>query len=413
MLAGLRPSSDSNDHRTTSGRRDRGSSREPSHPNRGSGGPARSPGPPRARRLVDQRRPGRREVGRSERPATLPTTLPPRSRPRRSTSGRCGGRRARVRQFQARDAVAARAPWPRSSKPAGGLRHSDLGHGERVQVEFVSANPTGPDPRRQRLVGAYGDALARVLSRCGWDVQPRVLRERHRRPDPPPRGEPAGPAPWRRGARGGLPGRVRHRPGRRVRRSRRHRRGRPVRGGPILENIRATLDRSASSSTSGTRRPRSRRAAQVDETIAIFRERASSTRQDGAIWFRATELGDSRDRVLVRSNGDATYLAGDLAYHRDKFLVRRFDRVIDIFGADHHGQVASLMAGVAALGVDARQARDQARPARQPRRRAACPSGPGTSSSSTRSSTRSDPTRPGCCRFSTRSTRPRRSTSTS
>jgi len=56
--------------------------------------------------------------------------------------------------------------------------------------------------------------------------------------------------------------------------------------------------------------------------------------------------------VLRKANGDATYLAGDLAYHRDKFLVRGFDRVIDVFGADHHGQVASLRAGVQALGVD-------------------------------------------------------------
>jgi arginyl-tRNA synthetase len=63
-------------------------------------------------------------------------------------------------------------------------------------------------------------------------------------------------------------------------------------------------------------------------------------------------MGDSRDRVLRKSDGDATYLAGDIAYHRDKFLVRGFDRVIDVFGADHHGQVASLRAGVEALGVD-------------------------------------------------------------
>jgi len=56
--------------------------------------------------------------------------------------------------------------------------------------------------------------------------------------------------------------------------------------------------------------------------------------------------------VLVKSNGDATYLAGDLAYHRDKFLVRGFDRVVDIFGADHAGQVKSLTLGVEAMGVD-------------------------------------------------------------
>ncbi len=58
------------------------------------------------------------------------------------------------------------------------------------------------------------------------------------------------------------------------------------------------------------------------------------------------------DRVLVKSNGDATYLGGDLAYHRNKFLERGFDRVIDVFGADTHGQVASLLAGMEALGVD-------------------------------------------------------------
>jgi len=55
---------------------------------------------------------------------------------------------------------------------------------------------------------------------------------------------------------------------------------------------------------------------------------------------------------LRKSDGDATYLAGDLAYHRDKFLIRGFDRVIDVFGADHTEQVASLMAGVEALGID-------------------------------------------------------------
>ena len=69
------------------------------------------------------------------------------------------------------------------------------------------------------------------------------------------------------------------------------------------------------------------------------------------MWLRSTEVGDSRDRVLVKSNGDATYLGGDLAYHRDKFLVRGFDRVIDIFGADHHGQVASL-GPASSLGVE-------------------------------------------------------------
>ena len=77
------------------------------------------------------------------------------------------------------------------------------------------------------------------------------------------------------------------------------------------------------------------------------------TEEDGALWFESKAFGDPRERrVLRKSNGDYTYLAGDIAYHRNKFLVRGFDRVIDVWGADHHGQVASLVAGVVALGVD-------------------------------------------------------------
>ena len=90
--------------------------------------------------------------------------------------------------------------------------------------------------------------------------------------------------------------------------------------------------------------------------------RASSTRRTARCGSAPSELGDDRDRVLVKSNGDATYLAGDLAYHRDKFLVRGFDRVIDIFGADHAGQVKSLTARGRGHGRRAGPARGQARP---------------------------------------------------
>jgi arginyl-tRNA synthetase len=71
--------------------------------------------------------------------------------------------------------------------------------------------------------------------------------------------------------------------------------------------------------------------------------------KDGARWFRSTEFGDQRDRVLVRSDGSSTYLSNDLAYHRDKFR-RGFTHLVDIWGADHHGQVKSLQSGMEALG---------------------------------------------------------------
>jgi arginyl-tRNA synthetase len=72
---------------------------------------------------------------------------------------------------------------------------------------------------------------------------------------------------------------------------------------------------------------------------------------DGARWLRSTDFGDQRDRVLVRTNGSTTYLCNDLAYHRDKFR-RGFTHLIDIWGADHHGQVKSLQAGMEALGFE-------------------------------------------------------------
>ena len=120
----------------------------------------------------------------------------------------------------------------------------------------------------------------------------------------------------------------------------------------ILDHIRATLASVGIVFDEWYSQASIEESGAVDETIALLAEKGLVFEQDGATWFRATELGDSRDRVLRKSNGDATYLAGDLAYHRDKFLVRGFDRVIDVFGADHHGQVASLKAGVQALGVE-------------------------------------------------------------
>jgi arginyl-tRNA synthetase len=228
----------------------------------------------------------------------------------------------------------------------------DVGHGERVQVEFLSANPTGPIHVGNGWWGSYGDALARVLARSGHQVsreyyvndtggQIRTLGEsllaRHRGDEVPEGGYqgayvtelaqvydgPDDVTAAGRWAAERILERIRH----------------------TLESIGIVFDEwysQASIEESGA----------VDETIALLDAQGLVFDQDGATWFKATELGDTRDRVLRKSNGDATYLAGDLAYHRDKFLVRGFDRVIDVFGADHHGQVASLLAGVEALGVE-------------------------------------------------------------
>ncbi|MEK6730811.1 MAG: arginine--tRNA ligase [Pseudomonadota bacterium] len=88
----------------------------------------------------------------------------------------------------------------------------------------------------------------------------------------------------------------------------------------------------------------------IQKGIDALRERGHVFEKDGAQWFRATKFGDEKDRVLMRSNGAHTYFASDVAYHWYK-LERRFDRLIDIFGADHHGYVSRIRAAVGALGL--------------------------------------------------------------
>jgi arginyl-tRNA synthetase len=90
---------------------------------------------------------------------------------------------------------------------------------------------------------------------------------------------------------------------------------------------------------------------EVAEAVGDLERRGHVYRREGAVWFRTTDFGDEKDRVLVKSDGTATYLAPDVAYHRDKFR-RGFDRLINIWGADHHGYVPRMKAAVAALGFD-------------------------------------------------------------
>ena len=92
-------------------------------------------------------------------------------------------------------------------------------------------------------------------------------------------------------------------------------------------------------------------AGYIEETCDYLTERGKMYEKDGARWLKSTDYGDDKDRVVIRDNGVPTYLAADIAYHRDKFR-REFDRVINIWGADHHGYVCRVKAAVSALGYD-------------------------------------------------------------
>lgn len=92
-------------------------------------------------------------------------------------------------------------------------------------------------------------------------------------------------------------------------------------------------------------------SGEIDQAIATLEERGYLFEQDGALWFRSTDFGDDKDRVVRRDNGETTYFASDIAYIANKFS-RGFDRIIYVWGADHHGYIVRIKAAAEALGFD-------------------------------------------------------------
>ena len=89
----------------------------------------------------------------------------------------------------------------------------------------------------------------------------------------------------------------------------------------------------------------------VEDLITTMKNKGLFYQADGALWFKSSDFGDEKDRVVVRANGALTYFASDMAYHLQK-LNRGYDRLIDIWGADHHGYVPRLKAALQSLGLD-------------------------------------------------------------
>ncbi|MCU1355554.1 MAG: arginyl-tRNA synthetase [Acidimicrobiales bacterium] len=235
-----------------------------------------------------------------------------------------------------------------------GYATTDAGGGERVQIEFVSANPTGPIHVGNGWFASYGDALGRVLTRTGHVVsreyyvndtggQIRALGASllaHHKGEPVPEG--------------GYPGEYVADLAKEYDGADDVTEAGQWAAERILGGIRATMESIHVHYDEWYSQASIEESSAVAETVEELRAKGLVTEEDGALWFESKEFGDPRERrVLRKSNGDYTYLAGDIAYHRNKFLIRGFDRVINVWGADHHGQVASLVAGVRALGIDA------------------------------------------------------------
>ena len=246
---------------------------------------------------------------------------------------------------------------------------SNFGGGKKVMVEFVSANPTGPMHMGNARGGALGDCLAAVLDAAGYDVwrefyvndagnqiekfgvslEARYLqifqgedavpfpedgyhgddiRERAQEfaDENGDRYVDADPAERRKALVGyALPRNI-------------------ARMKADLEKYRIQYDRWFLESDL-------HKDGEVRAVVDLLREKGMTYEQDGATWYRATQFGAEKDEVLIRQNGNPTYFAADIAYHRNKFN-RGFDRCIDVWGADHHGHVARMKGAMNAIGLD-------------------------------------------------------------
>jgi arginyl-tRNA synthetase len=226
---------------------------------------------------------------------------------------------------------------------------------ERVLVEFVSANPTGPLTAAGGRHAAYGDAVSRLLAAVGHRVQREYyVNDVGGQIDnfaASIAAAMAGREPPEDGYEGAYVGEIAAAlaaeevdPGDQAAVGRR---GVEL----MLEQIRGTLERFGCPFDDWFSERSLHDAGEVDTTLAALRSSGHAYESEGALWLRSTEFGDDKDRVLVRSGGDPTYLASDVAYHRDK-LQRGFERLIDVLGADHHGYVSRMRAALAALEGD-------------------------------------------------------------
>jgi len=221
---------------------------------------------------------------------------------------------------------------------------------ERVNVEFVSANPTGPITVAAGRHAAYGDSLSRILELAGHEVEREYYVNDHGSQI-----ERFGESIWAR-ARGETPPDDGYRGGYVTELAARiegaaeadpaelAQRGVEL----MLESVRSTLERFR------VRMDRFASERALHESGAVEKALARLEQvypHEGATWLRTTAFGDDKDRVLQRSTGELTYFASDIPYHADK-LERGYDRVIDVLGADHHGYVSRIKAAWQALGGD-------------------------------------------------------------
>ncbi len=247
---------------------------------------------------------------------------------------------------------------------------TDIGNGTKVVVEFVSANPTGPMHMGNARGGVIGDVLSNILKKAGYDVTKEFyindagaqiekfgysLEARYIQAL---KGEDAVEfsPDWYQGDD------IKEHAANYIEKygdvllsedSEERRKALVNYALPInIENLKKGLLDYKISYDVWFPESTLHKDGEVKETMDELKKSGLTYEKDGALWLKATDFGCEKDEVLIRKNGIPTYFAVDIAYHRNKFAVRKFDRAINVWGADHHGHVARMKGAMNAIGLD-------------------------------------------------------------
>lgn len=264
---------------------------------------------------------------------------------------------------------------------------SDYGKGEKVMLEFVSANPTGPMHMGNARGGALGDCLAAVMERAGYNVSREFyindagnqiekfsssLDVRYRQLFV---GEENAPLP--EDCYQGLDIKelaevFKEINGDKYMNTSEEERKKALVDFALPKNIaamKATMAKYRIEYDKWFHESTLHESGEVMKTVELLKEKGLTYEKDGAVWYKNKEVSEKRllaegktqeeidrlelkDDVLIRANGNPTYFAADIAYHRNKLVTRGFDKAIDIWGADHHGHVARMKGALESIGID-------------------------------------------------------------
>ncbi len=222
--------------------------------------------------------------------------------------------------------------------------HLKIGKNKKINIEFISANPTGPLTIGNARGGVFGDVLGNVFRVAGYKAEKEyyindfgnqiialghsVLKDKETV----------------------YKGDYINKLHKKVKEKDVFKAGQKTAKIILEEMIKKTVKRMGIQYDNWFWESQLHKKKEVDKTIDLLKKKNLVYEKDDAFWFKSRKFQDNRDRVLIKKDGSKTYLAGDIAYHRDKIEKRRFDKVINVWGADHAGDVAGLKAGVEALG---------------------------------------------------------------